>query len=127
MRALLDTHFLIWIVTGAARLAAFPWLAGYEPWGVSPVSLLEMQFLAEAGKLRVRNPVFTDAVLADPRFVVDEVPLLPLIRNALDLSWTRDPFDRLLVAHSTARRVPLCTTDTTILEHHKLVLPELTR
>ena len=46
---LLDTHFLIWIVLGSKRLAAFPWIERYRPWGVSPISLLEIQFLAESG------------------------------------------------------------------------------
>ena len=47
MKALLDTHFVVWIVTGSARLQAFPWIDRYRPWGVSPISLLEIQFLAE--------------------------------------------------------------------------------
>lgn len=65
-------------------------------------------------------------MLDDPRFVVDEVPLLGLVRHALSLGWTRDPFDRLLVAHSMARRTPLCTLDRSIHENHALVARELT-
>ncbi len=47
MTLLLDTHFLIWLVLGSDRLAEFPWLDRYRPWGVSPVSFLEIQCLAE--------------------------------------------------------------------------------
>lgn len=125
MNLLLDTHFLIWIVLGSRRLAEFPWMDRYRPWGVSPVSFLEIQFLSEAGRLEVRNPEFLEAVLDDRRFIVDEVPLVALIRSALSLGWTRDPFDRLLCAHSRARRVPLCTTDELIHEHHSSVPREL--
>ena len=125
MTALIDTHFLIWLVLKSRRLLEFDWLNQYRPWGVSPVSFLEIQYLAEVGRLDVRNPDFAEAVLADKRFVVDEVPLLPLIRHALGFSWTRDPFDRLLAAHSSARRVPLCTTDSTIRAHHPLIVAEL--
>lgn len=121
----MDTPFLIWIVLGSARLARYPWLDHYRPWGVSPVSLLEIQFLSEVGRLTVRNPDFTEAVLADPRFVVDEVPLLTLVHHALAAGWTRDPFDRLLAAHSAARRVPLCTLDRSIRAHHALLPREL--
>jgi PIN domain nuclease of toxin-antitoxin system len=53
------------------------------------------------------------------------VPLLHLVRQALPLDWTRDPFDRLLVAHSRARRVPLCTVDRLILSHHDRVVDEI--
>lgn len=125
MRLLLDTHFLLWVVLGSSRLEAFPWLEDYRPWGISPVSFLEIQFLAEAGRLEVENPDFMEQVGRDDRFLVDEPPVLALVKQALDLSWTRDPFDRLLVAHSATRRTPLCTTDRTVRRHHGLVPPEL--
>jgi PIN domain nuclease of toxin-antitoxin system len=125
VKCLLDTHFLIWIVVGAARLDEFEWLDAYAPWGISPLSFLEVQYLSEAGKVEADMEAFTSAVMSDPRFVVDEVPLVPLVLQSLPLDWTRDPFDRLICAHSTARRVPLCTTDRRIREHHRLVVPEL--
>lgn len=125
MKILLDTHFLLWILLESERLDAFPWLDRYRPWTVSPVSLLEMQFLAEVGKLEVQNPELTDRISADPRFTVDEVPTVALVRHALDKSWTRDPFDRLLAAHSSARRTPFATVDRVIREHHPLVASEL--
>jgi PIN domain nuclease of toxin-antitoxin system len=124
---LLDTHFLLWLVLGSKRLTEFAWIDGHRPWGVSPVSFLEIQFLAEIGRLSVRNPEFVSTVMDDPRFTVDDVPLVALVRHALGLSWTRDPFDRLLVAHSVARRVALCTMDRRIRSHHALVAAELDR
>jgi len=124
---LLDTHFLIWLVLGSQRLSEFRWLNRYQPWGISPVSFLEIQYLAEVGRLEVRNPEFTETVLNDRRFVTDEIPLLSLVRHAFELSWTRDPFDRLLAAHSAARRMPLCTTDRVIRIHHSLLVAEVRR
>ena len=91
MTLLLDTHFLIWLALGSKRLAEFPWLDRHRPWGVSPVSFLEIQSLAEIGRISVRNPEFTRAVMEDPRFSVDDIPLVTLIRHALGLEWTRDP------------------------------------
>ncbi len=102
----------------------FPWLPDYQPWGVSPVSFLEVQFLGEAGKVEVDSAEFVDTVLRDSRFVVDEVPLL-LVRYALGVDWTRDPFDRLIIAHSAARRANLCTVDREIRARHTHVLSEL--
>ena len=127
MSTLLDTHFLVWIVLNTKRLRQFPWLALYRPWGVSPVSLLEIQFLSEVGKLSVNNPGFTQTVMRDPRFVVDDIGIMALNSHAQVLSWTRDPFDRLLVAHSSARRVPLCTTDQLIRGNHRLLVQEIGR
>jgi PIN domain nuclease of toxin-antitoxin system len=125
LKLLLDTHFLIWLVLGSKRIAKFPWLDRYRPWGVSPVSFLEIQFLAEIGRLTVRNPEFTTAVMSDERFTVDDIPLTSLVRYALQLDWTRDPFDRLLVAHSLARRIAFCTTDRAIVNHHRLLPTEI--
>lgn len=125
MTVLLDTHFLIWLVVGSERLSTFPWLERYRPWTLSPVSFLEIQFLAEVGRLEVLSPELADALAKDPRFIVDEVPLVALIRHALKLDWTRDPFDRLLAAHSQARRLPLCTVDRNLRSHHPLLPQEL--
>ncbi len=100
---------------------------GLEHRTVSPVSFLEIQFLAEVGRLEVRNPDFVDAVASDPRFTVDEVPLVTLVEKALPLSSMRDPFDRLLAAHSDARRVPLCTLDRRVRTSHRLLVDELDR
>lgn len=121
---LLDAHFLIWIILGSPRLAHFPWVERHRPWGISPVSLLEIQLLAERGRAAVRNPEFTKTLMDDPRFTVDDIPLATLIRHALGLTWTRDPFDRMLVAHSLARRVRLCTADRDIRRHHRLIATE---
>ena len=125
MTILLDTHFLIWLVLGSSRLKDFPWLDKYRPWGVSPISLLEVQYLAEVGRIEIENPEFTETLLNDPRFLVDEVPLLSLIRYAMLVAWTRDPFDRLLSAHSVARRTPFCSVDQLVLENHSPTVKEL--
>jgi len=125
MKVLLDTHFVVWIVTKADRLTSFSWIERYRPWGVSPVTLLEIQFLAEIGRIELQNPQFTDALSRDSRFLIDEVPLVPLIRKAMELTWTRDPFDRMITAHSATRRIPLCTTDRTIRAFHPLLPAEL--
>ena len=77
--------------------------------------------------MTVDNPEFTQTVINDPRFVIDDVGVETLVVHALGLNWTRDPFDRLLAAHSAARRVPLCTTDRVIRRYHHLLPAELGR
>lgn len=125
MKILLDTHFLIWILTGAERIGEYPWLDDQRPWGISPVSLLELQYLSEIGRIELDAAGLVEALQLDGRFVLDEPPLVPLIQRALPLAWTRDPFDRLLAAHSAARRIPLCTVDRLLLEHHALIAEPL--
>lgn len=47
------------------------------------------------------------------------------MERAVGLSWTGDSFDRLLAAHSGARRVPLATLDHCLRAHHRLLPEEL--
>lgn len=48
---------------------------------------------------------------------VADVPTSELVSAGLDLSWTRDPFDRLIAAHAIVAGAPLVTADRTLLEH----------
>ena len=55
--------------------------------------------------------------MEDPRFSVDDIPLVTLIRRAVGLEWTRDPFDRMLVAQAEADDLTLVTHDRQILAY----------
>ena len=107
---LLDTSAIIWLDAGHRR--ARPLRAQPSPLRVSPASLLELQFLAEAGRLRVR---LAD-IIADERWRLDDPPALDWFTRAAEESWTRDPFDRLLVAHARLRGWRLATGDAAVLE-----------
>ena len=80
---------------------------------ISPASLLELQFLAEVGRVRLK--VSVQALAADPRWLLDSPPAADWFERALDLPWTRDPWDRLLVAHALQRKWRLATADSLIL------------
>jgi PIN domain nuclease of toxin-antitoxin system len=41
---------------------------------------------------------------------------------AMDLSWTRDPFDRLISAHAIVANAPLVTADETIRKNLPLAI-----
>jgi len=57
------------------------------------------------------------ALRRDIGLVLADVSTVDLIQAATDLSWTRDPFDRLIAAHAIVADAPLATADETILEH----------
>jgi len=88
-------------------------LVGRPSLRVSPVSILELRLLAEVGRIRL---AIRD-VLADDRWRVDEPPSADWFISAVEESWTRDPFDRLLVAHARLRGWRLATADAEILTH----------
>jgi PIN domain nuclease of toxin-antitoxin system len=111
---LLDTNAVIWIQQNHPR--ARDLLRASSRKYVSPASLLEVQFLVEAGRIRLRRGASVSDVAADPRWVVDSPPSAPWFAAALDTSFTRDPFDRLIVAHASLRGWRLATGDRALCE-----------
>lgn len=106
---LLDTNAIIWIVTRHRRSHSL--LRQSAPLAISPASILELGLLADVGRLRVR----LRDVMDDDRWAVDDPPAAEWFARAADEVWTRDPFDRLIVAHARLRRVRLATGDAAIL------------
>jgi PIN domain nuclease of toxin-antitoxin system len=109
---LLDTNALLWLDGGHRRIRPLARWAGRLQ--ISPVSLLELQFLVEAG--RVQTARSTSLIVEDPRWTLDEPPAGAWFEAARSLSWTRDPFDRLIVAHAQLRRWRLATADGLLIE-----------
>jgi PIN domain nuclease of toxin-antitoxin system len=110
---LLDTHALVWLGAGHRRARS---LHDRGRLCVSPASLLEIQYLIEAGRLRLRARSL-DALVADPRWMLDDPAAAGWFRKACDIDWTRDPFDRLLVAHARIRNWRLATADDHLLDN----------
>ncbi len=111
---LLDTNAIIWLHTRHKRGRALDRFAGRLY--ASPASLLELQLLVEVGRLRLRDNVDAVDLAEDERWVVDAPPAAGWFERALTVSWTRDPFDRLLVAHAYLRGWRIATGDAAILE-----------
>ena len=110
---LLDTHAVIWMAQGHRRvrlLDRFPRIY------LSPASVLEVEFLIEAGRLRLRKGQSLMTLMNDQRWRLDEPPAARWFGGACELSWTRDPFDRLLAAHARLRGWKLATADALLLE-----------
>lgn len=122
MSVLIDTHILLWILSGSKRLKEVSWIKKYPYWTLSPVSLLEIQFLVEVGRLVLDFPAILQKLREDNRFKIDDLSLEEVCLAALNISWTRDPFDRLLVAHSQVRSLPFGTRDKLIREKYAAVL-----
>jgi PIN domain nuclease of toxin-antitoxin system len=109
---LLDTHALIWLDQGRAGVDTL--LRRSPRVYISPATLLELQFLDEVGRLRLPKGD-AQALAVDDRWTLDDPPAASWFAAALDLSWTRDPFDRLIAAHARLRGWRLATADETLL------------
>lgn len=105
---LLDTNALIWVDQRHRR--ARPLLETPQRLAVSPASILELRFLIELGRLRLRSGSM-GSLVEDDRWIVDDVPSVEWFEEAAEESWTHDPFDRLIVAHARHRGWRLATGD----------------
>lgn len=111
---LLDTHAAIWMAQRHKRSRA---LDAFSRLYLSPATVLEVQFLAESGRLRLAGGQSAAALAGDDRWRLDEPPAAKWFTLACELDWTRDPFDRLLAAHARLRGWKLATADTILLDH----------
>lgn len=87
-----------------------------EPY-FSPIAALELTYLHEIGRARDSLATMLAALRRDIGLEVADASLAELAQAAADLSWTRDPFDRLIAAHAILANAPLITADATIREN----------
>ena len=111
---LLDTNALLWLQSRHRR--SRPLSRWVEHLYISPANLLEIQFLLEADRIRLRPNMRIDNLADDQRWVLDDPPAAAWFSVARELTWTRDPFDRLLAAHSRYRGWRLATGDGHLVE-----------
>jgi PIN domain nuclease of toxin-antitoxin system len=96
--------------------AARALLDQHDPY-LSPLAVLELAYLQEVGRARDPVPTMLAALRRDIGAEVADVSLATLVQAAVDLDWTRDPFDRMIAAHAIVENVPLVTADRTMREH----------
>jgi PIN domain nuclease of toxin-antitoxin system len=112
----LDTHVLVWLYAG--DLGRFSPGArrrlGGEELRISPMVALELNYLHEVGRITEDASVVLADLARKLGLAQAEGDFLAVVANALGLGWTRDPFDRLIVAHATLHGATLLTKDRSI-------------
>ena len=111
---LLDTNAVIWSLLGHPRSRPLARLKGRRY--VSPATVLELQLLVEIGRIALKPRVAVADLLSAGAWLVDDLPSASWFDEATDVGWTRDPFDRLIVAHAMMRGWRLATGDSQMLE-----------
>jgi PIN domain nuclease of toxin-antitoxin system len=113
----LDTHVLMWLSGGEQErvpAAARERLQG-EPVSCAPMAQLELAHLYEIGRI-TRGASDVLGVLAPALgLAVSAAPFAAVVAYALDLTWTRDPFDRLIAANALVDGAGLLIADESIL------------
>lgn len=115
----LDTHVAVWLVSGDVdhlTTAAREHIENNDL-ALSPMVMLEFQFLREQGKILVEPDELFSILTTDFAVRLCTCPFANIAREAIRLKWTRDPFDRLIVANAIAMRSRLITKDLLIRQH----------
>ena len=121
----LDTHILVWLYQdGAARLTPLGVRAieEAEQLLISPMVELELTYLHEISRINCPALNILDTLRRDIGLETCKQPFAAVIGAALALDWTRDPFDRLIVAQAAHRASPLLTADQSIREHYSAAI-----
>ena len=116
----LDTHVVIWLYQKdeqrISRLARE--LIESSDLLVSPMVLLELEYLFETGRARARAAEVYDYLHHTIQIGVCSKPFAAVARKSIGMKWTRDPFDRLITAQAALDESPLLTKDDTIRTHY---------
>jgi len=89
---------------------------------VSEFVRLEMQYLHEIGRIKIAPASILAHLNAHAEVSLSACPLHIIMDEAMKLGWTRDPFDRMIVANAQAEKAKLITCDEIILKHCRLAI-----
>ncbi len=115
----LDTHAVVWLFTGEVERFTKKGRALLETKRlvVSPIVQLELTYLHEIERLKVGGADIIGDLHSRIGLGLSEQSLVSVVQASASLHWTRDPFDRLIVADALAANCPLLTKDATIRRH----------
>ena len=117
----LDTHIVVWLYAGLIEKITKSAQKAIDDCDVfiSQMVRLELQYLFEIGRVKVRPDTIVKSLSKAPNLRVSEAPCHQIIEDALKIKWTRDVFDRLLVAEAAAKACRFISADENIRSNFK--------
>lgn len=115
----LDTHVVVWLYAGRTDLLSARARGALETdeIAISPMVLLELEYLREIDRTAESATIVLGELQQRLGLRVSDTPFATVISCALAQSWTRDPFDRVIVAQAEAEKVSLISRDQPIRDH----------
>ncbi len=116
----LDTHIIVWMYQDAFGLLTSDEIGCIENSDIyiSPMVKLEIEYLYETGKIKKGSETILRYLYNKIGLAVDDSDFRSIIENAFKEKWTRDPFDRIIVAHAKCRDAHLMSRDKRIKKYY---------
>jgi len=120
----LDTHVVAWLFAGEVERmpAAVRRHLERESLAISPMVELELQYLFEIRRTTQPGALVVRDLASRIGLTLADSSFSRVVDSAAQLTWTRDPFDRLIVGHALADGVRLLTRDDVIRKHCRAAL-----
>ena len=117
----LDTHIVVWLYAGLIEKITENAKKAIEDCDVfiSQLVRLELQYLFEIGRIKHKPSMVIKSLSESIDLKVSDFPLSEIINEALKTDWTRDVFDRLLVAEAKSNQAGFITADDNIRVEYK--------
>lgn len=122
--AFVDTHIVVWLydkLTEKFSKKAFDAINDNEL-VISPLTILELQYLYEINRITAEPAPILASLETSIGLSVSEAPFAKIIEVAQTMGWTRDPFDRLMVAQAAIKNAYFITKDSNILKNYPFAL-----
>jgi PIN domain nuclease of toxin-antitoxin system len=115
----LDTHIVLWLSFGTKNLSqkAVYSINKAPQVCIAPIVELELQYLLEIKRIREQPTIVIETLEKDIGLKISNADSRQVIKISKDIYWTRDVFDRLIVAEAIATHAMLVTKDKRILAH----------
>lgn len=116
----LDTHVVVWLYAGIGENLsdrALQLIEESDTVLISPMVLLELDFLHEIGRITLESNAIFDYLHQHIGLKACERSFNDVVRLASKQVWTRDPFDRIITGQAAVAQNYLITKDA-IIRHH---------
>ena len=113
----LDTHVVVWLFAGEIDKISNKALELIEEHEllVSPMVVLELEFLYEIGRLRYKHNEILSSLSETIDLKICTLSFATVAKESTKHNWTRDPFDRLIVANA------ICNNNSILLSRDRKI------
>ncbi len=120
MNCFLDTHIVIWLYEKRLDLLSEKARQHIEENDlfISPVVKLEIEYLYEIEKISDSSNTICCFLEKYLDLNIEGAGLMEIIKISLNEKWTRDPFDRIIVAHAKLLDYSLISKDKEINKNY---------